>query len=292
MINWSAWRTEKPTFVPPGYKFLADAGEMIAQTHFGEAWIGREFGFEPHHVASYTLPDPKMQNADKLKALVLDTQPRHRDAVRFWYGMRLEVPTTEEWEAAYSRFSYAFVNQSHILARKDAACDLIQHLAASADLVIEARNQATGLMVPLEPRIWNCEPSLARKRMAACKVNLLNPMQPYPQTALDQRRWEALQSSWLFVSDVSLERAIAHLSPPASKVAVASKANAETKAEAWLRGRFAETEETRCMAKADFQAQAKELFDGLSDRAFERAWGKAGADFPERRLAGPKRRTA
>lgn len=142
----------------------------------------------------------------------------------------------------------------------------IATLGEEGRLVTRGRLVLGGEYFELPASVWNIE-SLWQTRFRAC-----------------QAVHRGL-TSYIFLTRESLDGCLATLR--ASGPRVASRARAEGEAMTWLLDRFAEPD-TANTPKGVFRQRAQQLFAGLSGEAFERAWGAASLEYPERRVAGRK----
>lgn len=202
-MEWGIWlnKREWPR-KPSGYAWIMDAAERISRRVFPEKWVGIEFAFEPALLAEVPS-DPS--NGELL--------PCHYPSVWLWAEGAIApsdpafvaVPSIDQWRTAFERWRYSFEHGEELLARKRLACIFLGQAAERGDLLVHARNEATGAMVPITREQWNCDYGALFARLSRGRINLVHPMVPEPARQRDRQLWLARMTSWLFVSEENLD---------------------------------------------------------------------------------------
>jgi hypothetical protein len=271
-MDWNIWRmgSQWPAR-PHGFTWLMGAAEQIAAAVIGDEWVGNEFAFEVVHLA---LAPPYPKEGTLL--------PQHYSFVWFWLGashptpIDAPAPSAEQWQEARTRWRWCRDNAELICYRKQLACTLIHQAAERGDLVFHARNEATGEMVLIPRQRWNCDTNIALARISRGRINLVQPMALEPSDLKERQRWLGRMTSWLFVTRDNLAAFLKTAAASPSEHTVASRSRAEGEAKDWLLQQF-EKDEHRSTRRPRFKAEALKAIQGLSGRAFDRAWSQSVA---------------
>ena len=275
MASQSIWQID-PRLWPKAarqYVFLAAAFQEIGQALCGDEWTGRE---------ALPFPTPLADGQRKVAALLtrapappVNIATRQAPLARGRAVAALNLPkyTPQQMEEIERRRTEALeaerASGEAMAARKLRVVDWIAERSRNGELV------TFGLLsgrepVLLGPSVWNVANDWAL--FETCTV----------------KRWlpgmTGAAEYYLFLTRESLDHCLKREGGPQ-----VGKITAERKAEAWLREQFADSA-TEGMSKDEFKRSARQRFDALSAKAFDRAWGNATAEHPERTRAGAKKK--
>lgn len=267
------WETDEQ-FWPKAareYVFLGAAFHEVGKRLCGDEWTGRE-ALTPQ----WPHRDAKRAFDDGVRLSRLPTPPR---SLANWHSQSAPARKTEWTPPDPAKVAEATRARAERIATEEAtnAALLERRLRVAGWIADHARNGRLATFgiarhwqpQALQPSLWFGEDDW-----------LLF-------TRCETKRWLSAQSGVLtlklFVSRADLDKCLASLAPPK----LVGMASAEKRAEEWLRSEFAKPE-TLGTAKGPFKVEALALFPGLSGEGFSRAWGKASADYPERRNPGAK----